>query len=116
MDYKVIDLTYLNEISTSFVFIKKMIDMFRSNLVDFEHEMNVAIQNKDYSKLGEIAHKAKSSVMIFGMKAQSEEMKSLEFDAKNAKNIDTYSMRVDGFIKICKEALLEINDLEKSLE
>jgi len=116
MDYKVIDITYLNEISTSFVFIKKMISLFRSNVADFEKDMNMAIDDNKYADLGAFAHKAKSSVMIFGMKKQSEDMKSLEFDAKNNKNQDTYKQRVDEFISSCKDALLDIEKLEKGLE
>ncbi|NPA44114.1 MAG: Hpt domain-containing protein [Chlorobi bacterium] len=116
MSYKVIDAKYLKEISTSFVFIKKMIVLFEKNVAEFEREMYNALDDEDYMKLGELAHKAKSSVMIFGMKKQSEEMKQLEFDAKNNKNKETFKQRVDDFIAACKDALTDIEELEKEFE
>jgi len=116
MNYKVIDLTYLDEVSTSFVFIKKMIDLFRTNLSEFERDMKLALGNDDFSSLSELAHKAKSSVMIFGMEKQAGDMKSLEFDIKCLKNKDTYENRVNNFLASCKEALIDIEKLEQGME
>lgn len=115
MEYKIINPEYLTEISTSPVFIKKMINLFKKNIADFETIMNEAIQKKDFYRLGDVSHKAKSSVMIFGMKKQADEMKALELDAKSEEKTETYQNRVNNFISMCKDALLEIDVFENEL-
>jgi len=115
MDYNIINTEYLYEISTNPIFIKKMIGLFRQNIAQFSEEMPDAILKKDFIKLAELAHKAKSSIMIFGMKGDAEKMKTLEFDAKNNKNVGTFNERVNIFINNCKEALKEIDVLENNL-
>ncbi len=116
MDYNIIDTEYLYEISTNPIFIKKMIGLFRQNIEQFSEEMPDAILKKDFIKLAELAHKAKSSIMIFGMKGEAEKMKILEFEAKNNKNVGTFNERVNIFINNCKEALHEIEVLENNLK
>jgi len=115
MEYKIINIEYLNEISTDITFIKKMLSLFKKNISEYEKEMNVFLKNKEYKKLGELAHKAKSSVIIFGMKQEADDMKALELDTKTNKKIHTYKQRVDDFISTCKKALLEVDILEKEL-
>jgi len=116
MDYNIINTEYLYEISTDPIFIKKMIGLFRQNIAQFSNEMPDAILKKDFIKLAELAHKAKSSIMIFGMKDDAEKMKTLEFDAKNNKNIDTFNERINNFFNNCEHALQEIDILENNLK
>lgn len=116
MEFNIINPEYLTEISSSPTFIKKMADLFKTNIATFEVEMNDAIQKKDFLTLGEISHKAKSSVMIFGMKKQADDMKSLELDSKKSLKIDSYQKRVNDFIKSCKDAIIEINIFVNELE
>ena len=116
MDYNIINTEYLYEISTSPIFIKKMISLFRQNIAQFSSEMPKAVLKKDFINLAELAHKAKSSIIIFGMNNDSEKMKMLEFDAKNNKNTDTFNERINSFINNCKEALQELDILEKKIE
>lgn len=116
MNYKIIDTEYLNEISKNKAFIKKMIALFKNNILEFQTEMPKAIKKKDFKKLSALAHKAKSSVMIFGMNGDAEKMKVLENLAKRNINIETFNKRVGDFIENCNQALQEINNLEKELD
>lgn len=115
MKFEIIDTNYLNEISTNPVFIKKMLALFRANVSEFEIEMNALLKDKEFEKLGELAHKAKSSVIILGMKKEADELKQLELDTKSGIKEDSYQQRVNEFIETCKKALVEIDILEKEL-
>jgi len=114
-NFLIINTDYINEVSSNSNFKKKIFSLFRKNVSEFENEMNNAIKKKDYNALAEIAHKAKSSVSILGMKTQATEMKHFELDLREEKNIDSYKERVSEFIQICYKAIDEIDKLEKML-
>ena len=114
-NYKYIDLSYLKSSSQNVLFIKKMIDLFEEEVPRIEKRMQSALENKDWEKLSEAAHKAKSSIGIVGMNKTKEEMHELEIDTKNNEKEETYVRRVNEFIKICKEAVLELKEAVKNL-
>ena len=113
--YKYIDLKYLNDITTNAEFKKKIFFMFKKEILILETGMKESLNKKDYSKLAEIVHKAKSNVSVLGMVKQTNEMKELETDIKEKGHIDTYETRVNNFLNDCHEALKEIVEIEKIL-
>jgi HPt (histidine-containing phosphotransfer) domain-containing protein len=114
-NYKYIDLNYLNTISTDIEFQKKIIFMFQKEITIAGTDMKNALQNKDFNRLREVAHKVKSNVSVMGMKKQSDDMKRLETDIKSGLHEETYQERVDLFIYECNEALTEIDEILKSM-
>jgi len=94
-NFSFIDTNYLYNVSENNDFLKK--------------------KEKNFEDLSELVHKAKSSISILGMIKQAESMKSLETDIRNFENSETYEERINQFISDCKNAVSEIEILEKSL-
>lgn len=62
------NLAYLNEITGGEPeVLKDFIQMFFDQLPEFREGLTSHLANKKWKELGELAHKAKSSVMTFGM-------------------------------------------------
>ena len=110
-----INLEYLNEVSTNVEFKIKIFNMFKKEVVNLEKKMIFALKSNNTEELADLAHKAKSSVSILGMKAVADEMKKLETDIKNMININSYEKRVYNFLDSCRYAIEEINIIEKQL-
>lgn len=112
-NFKYINLEYLNEISSSTEFKKKIFDLFKKEIKDIENKMIISLRNNHNDELAELAHKAKSTVSILGMKSIAEELKVLESDIKKNIEIDTYEKRIHEFLASCNNAIKEIEILEK---
>jgi HPt (histidine-containing phosphotransfer) domain-containing protein len=110
---KYIDMQYLNEVSSNKDFQRKIFKLFREEIVTIETHMKTALEIGDYSELADLAHKAKSSVSILGMKKEAETMKQLQVDILENKNEGSYKSTVYEFIQACRTALDEIDAIEK---
>ncbi len=117
MDYKYINTEYLDSVSggDSEIFIE-IVTMFKEQVVEFHNEMISLLSRKDYYTLGLLAHKAKSSVAIMGMKDLAVMLKSFELQAKEGKEIDKYESYVSRFRKDTDEALKELDDLISNMQ
>lgn len=113
--YKYIDLTYLREVSVDGNFMIKIFAIFKSEVPKIEERMNKALAEKNWEKLGKIAHKSKSSISVLGMHKEIENMLQLEIDAKNKNKTETFARRIELFIQNCKNAIREIEQVEKKL-
>ena len=88
---KVIDLSYLNEISDENTdFINDLIEMFFEQIPEYQKSLNNYYSKKEWINLGKTAHKAKSAILMVGMKELAGELKKLEENAKEEKNITEY--------------------------
>lgn len=104
------DLTYLKTMAGgSKELITEMINIFCTQVKEYSEEMTNLLKDKKYDELGRLAHKAKSSVAIMGMKDLADKLKTLELLTKdNAKNAETYPEYVDQFIEECAIASIEL--------
>jgi len=112
-----IDLTYLETLADgSNELIVELMQIFIQQVPEFIEEMNTYYDNKDWEALSAIAHKSKSSIDIVGLKDLQVKLKTLELDAKEGKNVDTYRGIIDEFILTCTNAIDDaqnvINDLQ----
>ena len=106
------DLDYLKTMSGGDAkFIREMIDLFREQVNEYKELMPELLHKKDYDSLSKMAHKAKSSVAVMGMKHVSDQLKDLEILAHKGEEVDRYETLVDEFLQQSELALLE---LEKS--
>ena len=113
---KYTDLSYLESISDgSKELIKEMIDIFISQINEYTEEMYTLWKNKDWDELGKLAHKAKSSVAIMGMNELANELKTLEFLAKEEKEVEKYLEIINKFKTECNQAVTELKDLSFKL-
>ena len=73
------NLSYLNEITGGEPEImKEFIQMFFDQLPEFRDGLTNYLATKNYEELGKLAHKAKSSVMTFGMNELGYRLKELQ--------------------------------------
>jgi HPt (histidine-containing phosphotransfer) domain-containing protein len=112
----VTDLTYLNNMSGgNSEIIKEMIEIFNEQSKHYIVDMQKYLDEKNYSLLGKLAHKAKSSVAIMGMNELADDLKTLEIKAKEGKDPETYPGYVEKFIGLTKQAIAELEEIAAKL-
>lgn len=93
------NLNYLNEITGGEAeMTKEFILMFLDQIIEFRDGMNSFLAEKKWKELGELAHKAKSSVMTFGMNDLGHRLKDLQLKTQRLEDIGSYPAYVDDFI------------------
>lgn len=116
MDYKYIKTEYLEMVAGGDSdLLKELIAMFRDQVAEFNHEMKGLFEEKKYKALGNLAHKAKSSVAIMGMDSLANMLKTFEAQAVETKNSDMYQSYIQRFENDTKYALEELDSLIKNL-
>ena len=105
------DLNYLKTMSGGDpAFIREMIDLFREQIEEYEEQRPLLLENKEYSSLSKMAHKAKSSVAVMGMNAVADLLKELEILAHEGREVDRYESMVREFLNQSRLALEELKD------
>lgn len=83
------DLSYLNQVfQGNRQMIEQIIALFLEQVPAYVKEMNELSQQGHFEALHPLAHKAKSSVAMLGMKETEELLLKIEFESKNFKNKD----------------------------
>lgn len=104
-----INLDYLNEVTGGEPEImKEFIQMFLDQIPEFRDGLQDFLKEKKYKELGELAHKAKSSVLTFGMEELGIKLKKLQLKTQVLENIESYAGDVEDFI-------VKINQAENEL-
>lgn len=102
---KVVDLTYLRSIADDASTIASFMSIFNEQLVEFEIALDEEFSRRNWRRVSEIAHKAKSSIVSMGMQELAESMKRLEMLAKQLyvelplalpNIVETYKAQLDG--------------------
>jgi len=112
MDYKFINTEYLDSVSAEDTNIMlEIVNIFKEQVVEIQNEMMILLTEKNFSSLGLLAHKAKSSVAIMGMADLAAMLKSFELQAKEGEETDKYDSYITRFINDTGEAVKELDDL-----
>ena len=112
-----IDLTYLKNMSNGNKdLIVEMIDIFKTQVVEFTEGMDDYYQNKQFELLGRLAHKAKSSISIMGLNDLALELKNFEYLAKEGKEIEKFPLFISNFKKETRDALEELDEVVKNID
>ena len=110
------NLAYLQEVTGGEAEImKEFIAMFFEQIPEFRDGMRNHLNKKEWKELGELAHKAKSSVMTFGLNDLGVRLKQLQLKTQKLIDIQTYDSYVDEFETIINEAELELREELKKL-
>ncbi len=110
MEFKIVNVGYIEEVcDKSRELIKEMIDIFRNQVSEFKDEMGKLYSEGEYYDLGQLAHKAKSSVAIMGMDDLADKLKELEINTKEGIKTETYGDYLSIFYKQTDEALDELD-------
>ena len=103
------NLSYLTEITGGEPELtKEFIQMFFDQLPEFKDGMTRFLAEKKWKELGEIAHKAKSSVMTFGMNDLGHRLKELQLKTQKLEDIEIYPEYVDEFLNTIALAETEL--------
>jgi len=105
------NLDYLKEITGGeSEIMHEFIQMFFDQLPEFRDGLTGYLADKKWKELGELAHKAKSSVMTFGMNDLGQRLKELQLKTQKLEDIDTYPVYVDEFMTIMAIAEEELKE------
>ena len=88
--------------------VREIIVLFLDQVPEFIENLKKHLANKQYDKLGNEAHKAKSSVMIMGMDDLGHDLKTLQLDTIKGTGVDTYAPLVSRFEVECLAAVEEL--------
>lgn len=103
------NLDYLKEITGGEPEImNEFIQMFLDQLPEFRDGLTKYLAEGKYKELGELAHKAKSSVMTFGMNDLGLRLKALQLRTQKLEYIETYPTFVEEFITLADKAEKEL--------
>src|ERR1035437_2819787 len=110
MDYKFINMEYLDSVSGGDPgIIKEIVIIFKEQSVEIYNEMRSLLASKNYTSLGLLAHKAKSSVAIMGMSEMANMLKTFELQAKEGKEPQLYEHYLERFKGETEGAILELD-------
>jgi len=110
------NLSYLKEITGGEPEIMhEFIQMFFDQLPEFRDGMSTFLAEQKWKELGELAHKAKSSVMTFGMNELGYRLKELQLKTQKLEDIESYPEYVKEFLDEIAAAEIELKeDMGKS--
>ena len=112
MDYKFINMEYLDSVSGGESgIIEEIAAIFKEQSVEIYNEMKSYLVSKNYTSLGLLAHKAKSSVAIMGMASLAEMLKTFELQAREGKEPQLYEHYLERFKSETEEAIRELDSI-----
>lgn len=105
------NLDYLKEITGGEPEImKEFIQLFFDQLPEFKKGLTNYLAEGKWKELGELAHKAKSSVMTFGMNELGYRLKELQLKTQELEDIESYPEYVDEFMTTIAQAEIELRE------
>ncbi|NJM15234.1 MAG: Hpt domain-containing protein [Bacteroidales bacterium] len=111
------DLTYLKEMSAgNKELVLEMVDIFKSQVVEYQKELRELYNNKDWVSLGKLAHKAKASISMMGLNELAGDLKRLEMNTKLEKGTMHYINTIDKFEEETNIVLEEIEVILKDFD
>ncbi len=111
MTQRITNLDYLKEITGGeSEIMNEFIQMFFEQLPEFRDGMTKYLKEEKWKELGELAHKAKSSVMTFGMNDLGHRLKELQLKTQKLEDIESYPEYVNDFLDKISQAEEELNE------
>jgi HPt (histidine-containing phosphotransfer) domain-containing protein len=111
------DLTYLKNMSAgNKELVLEMIGIFKNQVLEFTTDMESLLDNKEYEKLGKLAHKAKSSISIMGLNELAKDLKAFENLAKAGVDVEKYPDFINKFREETTEAINELNEVSDNID
>ena len=115
MDFKYINTEYLEMVAGGDSdLLRELIGMFRDQVNEFNSDLKEHFAGRNHTAMGNLAHKAKSSVAIMGMDSLANMLKTFEIEAKDGKNAEKYESYIQRFEDETSHALEELDELVKN--
>ena len=108
------DLSYLNQVfQGNREMINNIITLFLQQVPDYIREMEECVRKNEPLSLHPLAHKAKSSVSMLGIKDMEVDILQIEQDSKNLRNLEALPSLVGRVRENCN---LVYDQLKEQLE
>jgi HPt (histidine-containing phosphotransfer) domain-containing protein len=88
--------------------IKELIGIFSTQVEEYNKQFQSLLDEQNWPELSKLAHKAKSSVAIMGMKELAENLKNLEILAGEGSQTESYRQLVELYKSECAVAVEEL--------
>ncbi len=112
---KLFDLSYLNQIfQGNQEMVHKIIQLFLEQVPEYIQEMENCLTRNDLLALHPLAHKAKSSIAMLGLKSLEEKVLRIESDSKAHRNLDVLPDLVHQLQIDCMTARQQMADVLQS--
>lgn len=99
-----LDLSYLKDMSgDSAEFIIEMIDMFKTQTPLYIADLAQAVNEQNWSKVADYAHKIKPTFAYIGREDAKEHMQMMEHNARELKDVDMLPAafkEIDDFVRV----------------
>ncbi len=110
-NFKYVNLDYLKSMAgDNEDLIGEMVEIFVSQIPEFNEIFDDLYKNEDWYNLGMQAHKAKSSVAIMGMDDLAAMLKEFELMAKESRSPEKYPEFIRRFREETALAVEELNE------
>lgn len=105
------DLSYLNQVfQGNREMINNIISLFLQQVPDYVKEMEECVKKNEPLSLHPLAHKAKSSVSMLGIKEMENDILSIEQNSKNLRNLDALPDLVHRVRSSCDVVYLQLKE------
>jgi HPt (histidine-containing phosphotransfer) domain-containing protein len=110
------DLSYLNQVfQGNREMINNIIHLFLQQVPEYIREMEECVRKNEPLSLHPLAHKAKSSVSMLGIKIMEDDILQIEQDSKHLRNLDNLPGLVYRVKENCQVVYLQLKaQLERS--
>ncbi|MBM3420035.1 MAG: Hpt domain-containing protein [Bacteroidetes bacterium] len=116
MKYRYINTDYLEMVTGGNKEVTlDLLGIFRHQAAEFYSEMTTLNKTGNFSELGLLAHKAKSSVAIMGMENLAGMLKSMELSTKQENHLPDYTDTIETFRNETSEAIRELENYTQTL-
>ncbi len=113
---KTVNLDYLNEMSGGDrELILEMITIFINEVPEYISRMRDALNTENWDELEKLAHKSKASALIMGMHMLADDLRDLETDTRESRNVDLYPSYVEKVEQQFIFAIKELRQISKTL-
>ncbi len=113
---KTVNLDYLKEMSGGdWELMLEMINIFITEVPEYISRLSNALNAGNWNELEKLAHKSKASALIMGMHKLADDLRDLETDTREGKNIDLYPTYVEKIEQQFIIAAKELRQISKTL-
>lgn len=108
-DNKAYDLSYLRTTAKNDdEFLREIVDTFLASTPEILSEMEACIEQNQIDRVGRLAHKVKSSLVLLGMNKLKEEARLIELQANEQQSANAVGDKAKQFIMDCRNALVSL--------
>jgi HPt (histidine-containing phosphotransfer) domain-containing protein len=112
-----VDLSYLKDVASgSDEFMIDMIDLFLDQTPGYFEQLDQFINESNWSRVADIAHKIKPTLAFMGVDSARESMAEIEQNARNLKNLESISPAFQLLKDMSLQLYKQLAEIKASLQ